>query len=277
VRIKRYARTSMPAPDPQALLSDLDPPVFRVERPDGASPFVLTCDHGGRVLPRALGSLGVSDAELRRHIAWDIGVAEVGRKLSERLDAFQIEQTYSRLVIDVNRRPGSPQSIVTRSERTLIPGNEGLSTADAERRARAIFHPYHDRIRAELDARKLAGRPAVVVALHSFTPSFMDRARQWHAGVLYNRDPRLGHVVLELLRREPDLEVGDNEPYAVSDETDYGVVVHGEQRGLMHVELEIRQDLIDHEAGQEAWAERLARVLSAAYARLFGAAADAPS
>lgn len=261
----------MQARDLEALLSDLDPPAFRVERPDGASPFVLTCDHAGRVLPRALGTLGVSDAELARHIAWDIGIAEVGRKLAGRLDAFQIAQTYSRLVIDANRPPGSPQSIVTRSERTPIPGNEGLSSADAERRAREIFHPYHDRIRAELDARKLTGRPAVLVALHSFTPSFMDRARKWHAGVLYNRDPRLGHGVLELLRREPGLEVGDNEPYRVSDETDYGVVVHGEQRGLVHVMLEIRQDLIDHEAGQDAWAERLARVLSAAHAQLLGA------
>lgn len=259
------------------LLGAADAPPFSVERPAGSSSFVLTCDHASRAIPLALGTLGVAEDELRRHIAWDIGVAEVGRRLSEQLDACLILNGYSRLVIDANRRPGSPQSIVTFSERTPIPGNVGLSRADADQRASELFYPYHERIVAELDARKRAGREAVLIALHSFTPSYLDNARRWHAGVLYNRDPRLGRALLPLLRAELQatgerppqaLEVGDNEPYAVSDETDYSVVVHGEQRGLVHVELEIRQDLIENAAGQDEWAGRLARLLPAAYAQL---------
>jgi predicted N-formylglutamate amidohydrolase len=252
------------------LLSEDDPPAFQIERPAGASDFVLVCDHAGRALPRALGDLGVSADQLTAHVAWDIGIAGVGRILSAQLDAFLILQTYSRLVIDANRPPGSPQSIVTLSERTHVPGNCDLSRADAERREREIFRPYHDRIRAELDRRAQAKRATVLVALHSFTPRFMDDQRAWHAGVLYNRDPRLGRALLALLRAEPDLVVGDNEPYALGDATDYTIVTHGEKRGLPHVEIEIRQDLIAEPSGQTAWAERLARLLEQARARALG-------
>jgi predicted N-formylglutamate amidohydrolase len=243
------------------LLAADDPPVFHVARESGASPYVLICDHAGRVLPRALGTLGVDESERMRHIAWDIGAAGVARDLAERLDAFLILATYSRLAIDLNRPPGVPSSIATISEHTRVPGNEGISAADAELRRRELFDPYHDRIRAELDARAQAARASVLVSVHSFTPSFKGESRKWHAGVLYQRDARLGHVVLAQLRADPDLHVGDNQPYAVSDATDYSIVTHGEQRGIAHVELEIRQDLIADPAGQRAWAERLARVL----------------
>ena len=243
------------------LCGEDDPPAFRVERAAGASPFVLLGDHAGRAIPRALGDLGVSEAERARHIGWDIGIAEVGKRLCASLDAFLILQSYSRLVIDANRHPGTAQSIVTLSERTAIPGNMALAHEEAARRAQEIFHPYHDRIRAELDARARAGRDTVLVSLHSFTPSYMGQARAWHAGVLYQRDARLAAPLLALLRAEPGLVVGDNEPYAMHDKTDYTLVVHGEGRGLVHVELELRQDLITHEPGQREWAERLARLL----------------
>lgn len=254
-----------------SLLGALDPPVLRVERPEGSSPFVLTCDHAGRAFPAALGNLGVPESELHRHIAWDIGIDGLGKKLAARLDAFQISQAYSRLVIDCNRRPDVPTSIVTVSEHTEVPGNVGLSEEQRQERVREIFEPYHARIREELDARAASGREAILVALHSFTPVYMQRARAVQAGVLYQRDARLAHVMLKLLRAEPELVVGDNEPYAVSDATDYGVVVYGEERGLLHVELEIRQDLIEHEEGQHAWAERLERLLRSARVALGGA------
>jgi predicted N-formylglutamate amidohydrolase len=249
-----------------ALLTADDPPPFHVERAAGASPFFLVCDHAGRLLPRKLGDLGLSAADLLRHIAWDVGIAEVGRRLAAQLDAFLITQTYSRLVIDANRPPGSPQSIVTVSEGTPIPGNEGLSPAEAAQRADEIFVPYHGRIRQELDARSAQGRSTILVALHSFTPVFLARSRAWHAGVLYNRDARLAGALLALLREELGLVVGDNEPYAASEQTDYALVEHGERRGLPCVEIEIRQDLIDHAAGQAEWAERLARLLERARA-----------
>lgn len=250
------------------LLGRDDPPPYTVERDHGRSPFFFTCDHGGRALPRALGDLGVSEADRQRHIAWDIGVTELGKRLAARLDAFLIAQTYSRLAIDCNRHPGSPQSIVTVSERTAIPGNERLSEAERTARASEIFHPYHDRIARELDARAERKHDTVLVTLHSFTPVFMDNARAMQCGVLYNRDARLGHALLAELRAEGDLVVGDNEPYAATDATDYGLVVHGERRGLVHVEIEVRQDLIEHAAGQDAWAARLERVLPRALQRV---------
>jgi predicted N-formylglutamate amidohydrolase len=250
--------------NPVPLLGAADPAVYRLCRPDGAAPYVFTADHAGRAIPHALGSLGMSAADLDRHIAWDIGIAGLAERLAERLDAFAIAQTYSRLVIDCNRAPGTPQSIVTESERTPIPGNVGISAVEAQTRAAVIFHPYHDRIRAELDARAASGRRTLLVALHSFTPVFLGMSRPWHCGVLYQRDARLGHLLLASACREPGLVVGDNQPYAVSDATDYGIPVHGEQRGIAHVELEIRQDLIADAVGQVAWAARIARWLGEA-------------
>lgn len=251
------------------LLGAQDPPVFQVRRPVGPSPWFLTADHAGRRLPSTLGSLGLSDPASASHIAWDIGVAGLAEQLAERLDAFLITQTYSRLVIDCNRPPGTPESIVTRSERTPIPGNESLSPAAAQAREREIFQPYHHCLGRELDARQQTGQPTLLVALHSFTPRFMGVVRPWHVGVLYHRDARLSRLLLGLLRAEKGgWRVGDNQPYSVGDDTDYTVPVHGERRAIPHVELEIRQDLIATTAGQAVWAARLARLLGQAAAAL---------
>jgi predicted N-formylglutamate amidohydrolase len=250
------------------LLAGDEPAPFEVAGRDARSRFVLACDHAGRRLPRALGQLGLSGGELERHIAWDIGAAAVARRLAAALDAFVVCQPYSRLVIDCNRPLDAPDSIVARSERTTIPGNQSITRADAERRAGEIFHPYHAQIRAELDRRRRLGRSSIFVTVHSFVPVFMDAARPWHAGVLYNRDARLAEPLLRLLAEERDLVVGRNQPYAASALTDYSIIEHGERRGIPQVELEIRQDLIGDEAGQDAWAERLARLLIAAAAEI---------
>ena len=245
------------------LLGPDDPPAFTVHRELGGSPFVLIADHAGQEIPACLGDLGLSQTELDRHIGWDIGIAGVAQKLSEKLDAFAILQTYSRLVIDCNRPLQAPGSIVAVSDGTRVPGNEELDDEARAARALEIFVPYHARITRELDRR--SGQPVapVLVSLHSFTPTFAGFARPWHAGVLYHRDTRLAHALLAALRAEPGLVIGDNEPYAVSDATDFAIPVHGEQRGLLHVELEIRQDLIADARGQEEWAQRLARILPA--------------
>ena len=233
---------------------------MEVQGPDGPAAFLIVCDHAGNLIPRALGSLGLSADQLNRHIAWDIGAVGVARRLGAALGATTVWQRYSRLVIDCNRPLDAPDSIVRESERITIPGNEALPAGAAESRAREIFHPYHDEIRRLLDGRPAAGRPTVLVAMHSFTPSFLNVARPWHVGVLHNRDARLAHPLLRALRDEGELVVGDNEPYAASELTDYSIVHHGERRGLPHVELEIRQDLIADERGQEAWADRFARL-----------------
>ena len=205
--------------------------------------------------------MGVSAEDLQRHIAWHIGAAGVAVKLAELLDAFAILSGYSRLVIDCNRQPGIPESIVRMSEATRIPGNEGVTIEDAAARAQALFQPYHDRICTELDTRRAQQRPTILISVHSFTPRFHGVARPWHAGVLYNRDARLATELLQRLRAEENLVIGDNEPYAVGDSTDYTIPVHGERRGLPHVGIELRQDLVATAAGQSEWAERLARAL----------------
>ncbi len=259
---------------PQKLLETNEPLAFTIEHGDGASPFFITCDHAGKRLPRKLGKLGLPDHELERHIAWDIGASAVSTLLGDALDAFVIHQTYSRLAIDCNRNPAVDTSIVTLSETTVIPGNLHLDPVDRQQRINEIFMPYHDRIVAELDARQRAKQPTVLIALHSFTPVFKGKARPWHIGILYNRDPALPHILLDLLRAEGDLVVGDNEPYAVGDSTDYTIPVHGERRHLPHVEFEIRQDLIGDAAGQRRWADRLTRILPIAYRRLCGDSAS---
>ncbi len=253
---------------PDSLLAADEPAPVTAYNAGGPSPFLLVADHAGHAMPRALGRLGITEAELERHIAWDIGVAGLGRLLADALDATLIQQNYSRLVIDCNRPPGSATSIPGVSELTPVPGNVALSEASKAARARAIFWPYHDRIEAELDQRRQAGRPTALIALHSFTPTFKGVARPWHAAVLYHRDPRFPRRLLALLKEDKGLIVGDNEPYSVSDETDYTIPVHGERRGLPHALVEIRQDLIADDNGQRAWAELLARLLPRAYAEV---------
>lgn len=256
------AHMALPASaDTLRLLDDDEVPPVLEENAGSQSPFFFTCDHYGRLIPRALGDLGVPASEMERHIAWDIGIAGVATLLAKEMDVHLIAQRYSRLVIDCNRPFESAGSIPLISEATEIPGNGGLDAAQAAARRQAIFVPYHNRIAQALDARKARGLPTILVSLHSFTPVYAGIARPWHIGTLYHRDDRLPHLLRDKLRLEGDLVVGDNEPYAVSDTTDYTIPVHGERRGLMHTGIEIRQDLIGDQSGQHQWAERLARIL----------------
>ena len=249
--------------DNALLLAADEPAAFALEREHGASPFLLICDHASRRIPRALGDLGVSQADLQRHVAWDIGAAGVATRLAAALDAFAITQNYSRLVIDCNRPLDAPGSIVARSEATDIPGNANIDAAAAAMRAREIFLPYHARIAAELDRRAAQGRQTTLISVHSFTPVYHGVARPWQIGMLYGRDARVAHRLLGIIRAEGGWNVGDNEPYAVTAATDYAIPVHCETRGIAHVGLEIRQDLIAHDAGQDEWATRIAAWLKA--------------
>jgi predicted N-formylglutamate amidohydrolase len=250
------------AGDTSLLLGSADVPPVHEDNAAGRSPFLLTSDHYGRLIPRRLGDLGLPERELTRHIAWDIGIAGVADALSKHLDAHLIAQRYSRLVIDCNRPPQAPSSIPRISEATTIPGNEGLTPDAVAARRHAIFDPYHGRIADIIDRRLREGMATVLVSLHSFTPVYAGIIRPWHVGTLYHRDDRLPPLLLKLLRADAGLVVGDNEPYAVSDDTDYTIPVHGEARGLMNSGVEIRQDLLADRAGQQQWAERLARILT---------------
>ncbi len=250
---------------PSKLLANDETAPVTIYKKGGTSPLLLVADHAANLIPRALGDLGVSESERARHIGWDIGIANVSKHLADALDAVLILQNYSRLVIDCNRPPGVPSSMPEVSEATPVPGNVGLSEADKAARIADIFQPYHAAIKVELDRRQSNGKPVALIAMHSFTPFLKGVARPWHIGLLYNRDVRLSQSLLTLLRQEPDLVVGDQEPYTVDDQTDYTIPVHGEQRRLHHTAIEIRQDLIADETGQQKWAALLARLLPQAY------------
>jgi predicted N-formylglutamate amidohydrolase len=255
----------------ELLAADEPRPCFEVGR-QGRSNFVIVVDHAGRRIPRRLMDLGLPESELKRHIAWDIGALGVARQMAAALDAPLVAQHYSRLVIDCNRDPKVATSIPKLSETVEIPGNVGLSDAEVAARRAEIFDPYHRHIKTLLDERAAENRPTLLVAQHSMTHIYKGVRREMHAAVLYNRDRRLAGLVLDMLRREGGLSIADNAPYFVSDETDYTIPHHGEARGLPHVEIEIRQDLVSDEAGQAEWAQRIARALRDAEQAFFGAA-----
>jgi predicted N-formylglutamate amidohydrolase len=243
------------------LLGADEPPAYQEVHSSGGSDFLIVVDHAGARVPAVLANLGVPQEELARHIAWDIGALAVARGVAESLGAALVSQTYSRLVIDCNRDPNVPSSIPRISELQEIPGNINLSAAQRAARRAEVFDPYHRRIRESIDARLAAGRRVVLVAQHTMTDVYKGVRRDMHAAVLYNRDRRFAGLVLEMLRRDGDLIVADNEPYFVSDETDYTIPHHAEARALPHVEIEIRQDLVGDDKGQTDWAARIARAL----------------
>ncbi len=239
------------------------PAAAEILHPDGRSPIVLLCEHASNYIPPEYAGLGVSDADLQRHIAWDIGAAKVARRLSSLLDATAFLGTSSRLVIDLNRPPGSPTSIVTRSEATDIPGNVGLPASERERRQRLIFAPHHAAIEAHLNARARAGRKTMLVAIHSFTPVFHGNPRAWHVGILFEKGAAMAEATMARLRAsDASLNVGGNVPYSVSVDEDYGLLVHGDNIGNPAMLIEIRQDLIATDAAAAAWAQRFAPILA---------------
>jgi predicted N-formylglutamate amidohydrolase len=265
------ARTDRPSGS-RLLLGQDDVSPVAVTNPGGASPFLLIGDHAGRAVPARLAGLGLPSAAMDGHIAWDIGVAGLGERLSVAMDATFIRQAYSRLVIDCNRRPGDPAEAPALSDGVAVPGNVGLDPEDLAARRAEIRQPYQDRIAAELDARAARSQPTLLVSLHSFTPVMQGDARPWRFGVLHRGDSALSRRVLDLLREAVGEAAGDNQPYAM-DDVDYTVPLHADPRGLDYLELEVRQDLIADAAGTDTVAVRLAQVLSQAAGEALGDAA----
>jgi predicted N-formylglutamate amidohydrolase len=240
------------------------PPVLTVNT-DGASPFVLICDHASNRIPPEFAALGVDPIAQLSHIAWDPGALAVCLELVELLDAPLIHSTISRLVVDCNRRLDAPDLMPARSEATDVPGNRMLSPDDRRRRIEAYHRPYHAEIEALLAARSLAGRRSLLVCMHSFTPVYNGVARRWPIGLLPARDERLTRALAAALAAEaPDLDVGWNEPYSSFNGVSYTVEHHGDGRGLEATMIEIRNDEIRDPAGVTRWAALLARCLEAA-------------
>jgi predicted N-formylglutamate amidohydrolase len=249
-----------------ALLAPGDPPAFELCNPQARVKGLLICDHASAAIPAALRDLGLNEGQRRLHIAWDIGAADVTRRLSKLLGVAAILSGYSRLVIDCNRQLDDPTSIPQESDGVAVPGNRGLSEADRSQRAEACFWPYQQAIEGWIAARRAAGEQPVIVSLHSFTPVMDGFERPWHIGILANRDRRVAIRLIEALRQDLALIVGDNEPYDGRQGRGYGMMVHGEETGLPFALIEMRQDLIDTHHGAEAWAERLAPILGRIFA-----------
>lgn len=234
-----------------------------VEIREGRGPFVIVCEHASNRLPRALGTLGLPAAELKRHIAWDPGAAGVAEGLAERLGGDLVLQQYSRLAVDCNRDPALADAIPARSEDTDIPHNAALDAEARAARLRAVWTPFHDALEALIDRRRAHGRSTVLVTVHTFTPVYRGVARPLHIGIISTGDRRIADPLLAALRGDPHLIVGDNEPYSPKDNVDYTIRRHGRERGLPNVMIEIRNDLVGDEAAQREWVERLAGALGA--------------
>ena len=240
-----------------------DPPPFKLFNHGSKSSFFLTCDHASSAIPAHMSGLGLSDLELSRHIAFDIGASNVTCIIAKILNAPGYLSGYSRLLIDCNRPLTSPTSIPTVSDGTTIPGNSGISKTEASARADAFFWPYHNQISKDLDTLINTKNVPFFVAIHSFTPQLVNKTRRpWHIGLLWEHDDRailpLKSSLTDLI---PGICIGLNEPYAIVGPSDFSIPEHGQKRGLPHVEIEIRQDLIDSPKGAEFWADKIAEAL----------------
>lgn len=235
------------------LLAEEESPLITINE-QGRSPFVLICEHASRRLPKRLGTLGLSEEDLARHIAWDIGAENVARVLSRLIDAPLLLQRYSRLAYDCNRPPDSADAIPEVSEVTVIPGNRNLTSEERLARMREIYRPFHDGISALLDQRAAQGTRSALVSLHSFTPVYKGKPRKVELGILHDRDTTLSS---RLIKSFPKVDARLNEPYGPRDGVLHTLNMHGFVRGLTHAMIEIRNDLISTERGQDEWAQRL--------------------
>ena len=243
--------------------ASLHRPAVEILNASGSSPVVLLCEHASNFIPPEYAGLGVPADELERHIAWDIGAADVTRTLAHLIDAPAFLGEYSRLLIDLNRPLTSPTSIVIRSENTDIPGNASLDATERAQRATLYFEPFHHAVEQLLEERRRAGRPTLIVAIHSFTPTFHGDARPWQAGIIYDKGTAFAEATLDRLRlHDTALNVGANVPYAVAPEDYYGLLVYGDYAHNPALLVEIRQDLLARPQQQDEWAHRLAAALA---------------
>lgn len=234
------------------------PPFVRLPG-DNLSGLLLLCDHASNRVPPGY-DLGLPDSEMRRHIAYDPGAEAVTTALAERLGAPAVLSTFSRLLIDANRGEDDPTLIMRLSDGAVVPGNAHIDADDRRRRIASFHAPYHAAIDTAIDDALAGGAVPALVSIHSFTPVWRGRSRPWHAGILWDKDPRLALPLIEALRADGSLIVGDNEPYsgALTNDTMYR---HATRRGLAHALVEIRQDLIADPIGVSAWADRLEAIL----------------
>lgn len=233
---------------------------FRRIDGDWRSGVLLLCDHAENTIPPAYGTLGLTAEDLGRHIAYDIGAAGVTEHLARALRAPALLTQYSRLLIDPNRGRDDPTLVMQLSDGRVVPGNAVLDDAEIEARIERYYAPYHRAIEVAIDAGIAAGKPPVLLAIHSFTQAWKSVPRPWHVAVLWDKDPRLACALLRELAAIPGITVGDNVPYSGQLKGDT-LYQHGTLRGLAHALIEVRQDLILSPEGQAEWGELLAGVV----------------
>jgi predicted N-formylglutamate amidohydrolase len=235
-------------------------PAYEIIGPDRPARWLITCDHASNAVPDWVngGDLGLPHADMGRHIAFDLGAAGLTRALTAVLDAPAILSRFSRLVIDPNRGEDDPTLLMKLYDGTIIPANRHAGPEELSLRMERLYHPYHAAL-AGLAARRA---DTVICAIHSFTPQLRGRPpRPWQIGILYSHlDERLALPLIDRLRSEPDLTVGDNEPYAGHLPGD-AIDRHALQTGRPNILIELRQDLIANARDQEDWAARLTPIL----------------
>jgi predicted N-formylglutamate amidohydrolase len=239
----------------ETMISTDDPPPFTIINPEGKAPVLVVGDHASNVMPKALGNLGLDQAALGQHIAYDIGTRKLVNHLSQHLDAPAVLAGYSRLVIDLNRSLEDESLMPEVSDETPIPGNQNMSVEHRNLRIHSFYTPYRKAIDGMLHGFRERGIVPAFIAIHSFTPQMAGFERPWHVGVLWDKDPRIPLPLMQNLRAHPDgYNIGDNEPYSGKHPADYTIDHHAEASGIPHVSIEIRQDLVDTEEGAERWA-----------------------
>ncbi len=227
---------------------------------DAGGGLLIICDHASNGIPPEYGTLGLAQSELDRHIGYDIGCDALSRALADSLRAPAIVSLFSRLLIDPNRGEDDPTLIMKISDGAIVAGNAHVDADERENRLNRFYRPYHGGIETLIGAAMAAGPAPALLSIHSFTGSWKGWQRPWHAGILWDKDPRLAMPLLDRLCAERSLRVGDNEPYsgALHNDTMYR---HGTQRGLAHALIEIRNDLIATPAGVQEWTDQLAPIL----------------
>jgi predicted N-formylglutamate amidohydrolase len=230
---------------------------FEIVAGEIASGAVVIADHASSVMPPEFAQLGMPANELQRHIAYDIGVEWLTRAMAARLKAPAVLSRFSRLLIDPNRGDDDPTLVMRLSDGAVVPGNARIGKTEVQQRMERFSLPYHAAVAAVIDTMLGAGTIPAVISIHSFTPRMKGVDRPWHVGVLWDSDPRLPVPLIEHLRLDKAIITGDNEPYDGALHGD-SMSRHCIQRGIAHVLIEVRQDLIAVEADAVRWGERLA-------------------
>jgi predicted N-formylglutamate amidohydrolase len=258
------------------LIGPGDPPPYMTYNDRGRARVLLVADHASPFFPAGMNQLGLADWVLERHVAWDIGSDKLTRFLADELDAQAVLAGFSRLIVDPNRKLDDPTAFIEVSDGIAIPGNLDLDDEQKALRVQSFFRPYHEAVTARLERLSAGAAVPALISVHTCTPVFARIVRPWHIGVMWDRDPRIAVPLMEHLRREDGVCIGDNEPYSGRHPHDFTIDYHAEPGGLPHVGIEVRQDLVSDEAGARRWASVLAGALRPILARddLYSALAE---